>query len=179
MGLNGAPLRAAVTSILMQRGFAFSAAARTQNYEQPPKDPCKSRAPLGQTLSHLAGVGCGELSELLQDMQRIAPCSSPRESDGGHLSGCAPALLSTPGHTCTGAGLSLVIRKASRPDFEAVTADRAGAVAAVCASRTLDAQRGLWSTEGCHRAFADNSANERACTHTHTCFSRVQMLTPW
>ena len=56
--------------------------------------------------------------------------------------------------------------------------DRA-AVASACASRTLDAQRGLWSTEGCHRAFADNSANERACTHTHTCFSRVQMLTPW
>ena len=53
------------------------------------------------------GGGCGELNGLLQDMQRIAPCSSPRESDGGRLSGCAPALLSTPGHTCTGAGLSL------------------------------------------------------------------------
>ena len=85
MGLNGAPLRAAVTSILMQRGFAFSAAARTQNYEQPPKDPCKSRAPLGQTLSHLAGVGCGECCELLQDMERIAACISSREADGGHL----------------------------------------------------------------------------------------------
>ena len=85
MGLTGALLRAAVTSILMQRGFAFSAAARTQNYEQPPKDPCKSRAPLGQTLSHLAGVGCGECCELLQDMERIAACSSSREADGGHL----------------------------------------------------------------------------------------------
>ena len=171
-------MRAAVTSILAQRGFAFTVAARTQNYEQPPNDPCKNRAPWGQTLSHVEGGGCGELSELLQDMQRIAPCSSPRESDGGRLSGCAPALLSTPGHTCTGAGLSLVIRKASRPGCEVVAADRA-AVASACASRTLDAQRGLWSTEGCHKAFADNSANERACTHTHTCFSRVQMLTPW
>ena len=176
IGLNGAPLRAAVTSILAQRGFAFTVAARTQNYEQPPNDPCKSRAPWGQTLSHVGRGGCGELSELLQDMQRIAPCSSPRESDGGHLSGCAPALLSTPGHTCAGAGLSLVIRKASRLDFEAVTADRAGAVAAVCASRTLDAQRGLWSTEGCPRAVTNNSANERACAHT--CFSRAQTQTP-
>ena len=85
MGLNGTPLRAAVTSILMQRVFAFSAAARMQNYEQPPKDPCKSGAPWGQTLSHLAGVGCGECCELLQDMERIAACSSSREADGGHL----------------------------------------------------------------------------------------------
>ena len=38
-----------------------------------------------------------------------------READDGHLSDCAPAPLSTPGHTCAGAGLSLVIRKASQP----------------------------------------------------------------
>ena len=44
MGLNGALLRAAVTSILMQRGFAFSVAARTQNYEQPPNDRCNNWA---------------------------------------------------------------------------------------------------------------------------------------
>ena len=85
MGLNGAPLRAAVTSILMQRGFAFSATARTQNYEQPAKDPCKSRAPWGQTLSHLAGVGCGGLRELWRDMLRMAACNSSGEADGGHL----------------------------------------------------------------------------------------------
>ena len=111
MGLNGAPLCAAITSILMQGDFAFSAAARTQNYEQPPKDPCKSRAPWGQTLSHLAGVGCGECCELLQDMERIAACSSSREADGGHLSDRAPAPLATPGHTCAGAGSSFAKRR--------------------------------------------------------------------
>ena len=42
---------------------------------------------------------------------------------------CAPAPLFTPGRTCAGAGLSLVIHKASQPHSEVVATDRAAAVA--------------------------------------------------